>query len=463
MQYNNKELCDFCFEEIMPHQVCPRCGLTHSTYNSADLLPVGTNLLGKYIVGRVLGRGGFGATYLAFSSAQQRRVAIKEFFPNGIVCRGKGETEVSLVSEGKRSIFEKGSRRFYKEAETISTFNANNNVVSVYEFFKVNDTVYYAMEYLDGIDLKGYVAKRGGRISEEEALTILRHVCAALKDVHSTGTFHLDISPDNIFLCTDHTVKLIDFGAAKQVVGEESQSLEVVLKQGFAPPEQYSSKGNQGPWTDLYALGGTIFYALTGAVPTEAMSRRDGDEDMMFQKLQGVSPAMRSILEKCMKLNVKERFQSTVELEGVLRSIPIQDVVVNAQKYVKSVHLGSSKPYVSKPYVSTIPNSIPNPVPGAGPWSVNMSQYKTSYIPVQPVPPSVTLVSPKEDRSNHVLKGAIIGGIAALVVVLLVVVLMKVINPAPPAQPPMNPAPPAPPISDMQPAGGGQPPAPPQP
>ena len=147
MDYKGMSLCDFCFEPVVPGTVCAKCGLTHESYHAeAGLLMPGANLLGKYIIGRVLGRGGFGATYLAYSSERNKPVAIKEYFPTGIANRAKGEESVSIVSDDKKKVFDKGAKRFFEEAKTIARFNTNKHVVSVYEFFYANNTVYYSME-----------------------------------------------------------------------------------------------------------------------------------------------------------------------------------------------------------------------------------------------------------------------------------------------------------------------------
>ena len=204
MQIKDMNLCDFCFEPIEQGAICPKCGLSHETYQpDAGLLPPGTNLMGKYIVGKALGRGGFGATYMAYSSALGKAVAIKEYLPVSIAYRGKDEQHVAIISEDKADIFQKGSKRFFEEAKTISRFNKNENIVSVYEFFYANDTVYYSMEYLEGTDLKKYITAKGGKLSEAEVIGIAKNLCNALIVIHSTQTLHRDISPDNIFMCSN--------------------------------------------------------------------------------------------------------------------------------------------------------------------------------------------------------------------------------------------------------------------
>lgn len=327
MQYKGQNLCDFCFEPMGPDGVCHKCGLTHDTYRlNGGLLPPGTNLLGKYIIGRVLGRGGFGATYLAYSSALDKVVALKEYLPLSISYRAKGEEEVSVVSEDTKQVFDKGAKRFYEEARTISKFNKHSNIVSVYEFFYANQTVYYSMEYLQGNDLKNYIARKGGRIQEGEAINILKALCNALLVVHNAQILHRDIAPDNIFICDNGDVKLIDFGAAKQVVNVTQQVHSIILKQGFAPPEQYLAKGKQGPWTDIYAVGTTIYYALTGNIPTDALERYENAE-IQFPEDVRISTELKNILKKCLEFKYEDRYQNAMELFSDLDALDIKDIL----------------------------------------------------------------------------------------------------------------------------------------
>ncbi|MCC8098131.1 MAG: serine/threonine protein kinase [Eubacterium sp.] len=245
------------------------------------------------------------------------------------------------MSGDKREVFSKGAKRFYEEAKTMSKFNHNENVVSVYEFFYTNDTAYYSMEYLEGIDLKGYTARKGGKIPQEEALSIMKGVVNALMIVHSTGTLHRDISPDNIYICTDGRVKLIDFGAAKQVVGEQSQSLSVILKQGFAPVEQYQKGGRQGFWTDIYALGASIYYALTGRIPDDAMSRLE-QPNIEFDPSLNISPAFKAVINKCLKVKISDRYQSAIELAGALDSLDVKEAPIGGNEFVETIYKGNA-------------------------------------------------------------------------------------------------------------------------
>jgi len=298
----------------MPGSACPRCGWAEGTANPFPLtLPLSTILLGRYITGQVLGKGGFGVTYLAYDVKEDKRVAVKEYLPDALTHRNTGETVVSVYGGEKEEAFKKGAERFYEEAQTVSRFNGHPNIVGVQGFFYENETAYYVMEFLEGMDLKRYIAQHGGRLGEERTLEILRPLVDALIVVHSVGILHRDISPDNIYMTGDGKIKLLDFGAARQVMGEASKSLSVVLKQGFAPFEQYQTRGKQGPWTDMYALGATAYYCLTGQIPLSAMDRMSAPElDVPC------SADLRAKLEKMMAVHAVHRYQNMMDAKTAL-------------------------------------------------------------------------------------------------------------------------------------------------
>ena len=191
-------------------------------------LGVGSILAGRYAIGRVIGKGGFGVTYLAYDMKLECRVAVKEYYPYGLAAREPGSTHVSVSSAEAEETFKNGAEKFYNEARLVAKFNGNPNIVSVHDFFYENDTVYFTMGYLEGMTLKAYL-KEYGALPLEKALYVAEAVSNALMAAHSMNVLHRDISPDNIMICGDGTVKLLDFGAARQVVTEGSQSLSVIL------------------------------------------------------------------------------------------------------------------------------------------------------------------------------------------------------------------------------------------
>ena len=289
-------------------------------YRELYQMPEGAMLENRYIIGDILGFGGFGITYSAWDSKLEMRVAIKEYYPSSLVNRIPGSNRVEIFSEKKRDEFEKGLTRFLGEAQNMAKFSGNKNIVSVYNYFKENGTAYLVMEYLDGVSLKEYTHEKGEKLPYAEVIEITVSVLAALKTLHKNHIIHRDISPDNIFMCNDGTVKLIDFGAARFAnETDEAKTLSVILKPGFAPPEQYRSKGKQGPWTDIYALGATMYRIVTGVVPEESVNRNVQDTlKEPKEYVPEIPKYFNNILMKTMALQPQLRFQNVEELERKL-------------------------------------------------------------------------------------------------------------------------------------------------
>ena len=323
MNDNGRKICNNCFRQIKT-EPCKYCGYKKSAYRpEAGILPVGTVLKKRYCIGEVLGKGGFGVTYKAFDTVDSKIVAVKEYYPSGLVHRDTGTTQISVSSKQYEDNFKVGADKFFEEAKMVSRFNGNPNIVNVYEFFYENGTVYFAMEYLDGVDLKHFVKERGGKLPQENVLYIADIITDALLIAHSMNVLHRDISPDNIFILNNGEVKLIDFGAARQVLAEQSKSISVILKQGFAPLEQYQRRGKQGPWTDIYALGATLYYVITGKMPDEVTERLDFP-DIGSADEYGVDPEFWEIIRKCMEVRAADRYQTVFELKEKLNALHIK-------------------------------------------------------------------------------------------------------------------------------------------
>jgi serine/threonine protein kinase len=235
-----------------------------------NALPKGYEIEG-YRIDRVLGAGGFGVTYLATEISINRRVAIKEYLPSGIAVRGRDDVSVHPVTSGDKSDFDWGLERFKKEAETLVTFR-HPNIISVFRFFQANGTAYLVMAYEDGESL-ATILERAGRLSEAELREILEPLLSGLEHVHKAGFLHRDIKPGNIYVRRDGSPVLLDFGAARLAMGGRSQSLTSIVSAGYAPFEQYTTRGNQGAWSDIYALGGVLYRAATGHRPPDAPDR----------------------------------------------------------------------------------------------------------------------------------------------------------------------------------------------
>lgn len=324
MLIDNQQLCPLCFEQLPEEAAGEVCGNCKDNRMEADAnLPAGTILLGKFIIGKILGKGGFGVTYLAYDLKNSCKVAIKEYMPDTLSYRTPGTTTVTAYPGEKEVSFQLGAEKFYEEAKTVAKFNGHPNIINVSEFFYENNTAYFVMEYIDGMDLKAYIGQMGGRLSFDDSLRILTPIMDALILVHSIGVLHRDISPDNIYITKDGSVKLLDFGAARQVLGDMSKSLSVVLKPGFAPMEQYQTRGKQGAWTDVYALGATWYYCLTGQIPDAAMDRIETDSLKPPSELGAkISPDREMVLLKALSLKAAERFQT---MSGFKQAVLMQE------------------------------------------------------------------------------------------------------------------------------------------
>lgn len=293
-------LCMGCMTELeRPGRPCPRCGFDISKYQRPEnSLPLYEIVNGKYLIGRVLGVGGFGITYIAWDFYQGKRVCVKEYFPQKVAVRNsRGQTYSEQISvsvycgrdsysrdpEKMRSAYKKGLSAYIKEAENLSRYYLMPGIVSIRDFFYGNRTAYIVMEYIDGIDMKRYAKLRGGRLRPEEMLALLKDVLKALNAVHKDGIIHRDISPDNIMLTRKSEAILIDFGAARDY--ERTQAAPIQLKHGYAPIEQYSRDGKQGPWTDVYSMCASMYYLLTGVRIPASPTRQQGDT---LQRLQAM-------------------------------------------------------------------------------------------------------------------------------------------------------------------------------
>ena len=302
--------------------VCPHCGYVENTKPRIlyHLFP-GTVLKDRYTIGVVLGSGGFGVTYKAWDSVLGIVVAIKEYYPTSFVQRVPGTKDLIVYDGAKRKEFQDSLERFMEEAQNTAKFD-NPNIVHVDNYFEENNTAYIVMEFLDGISLKDYLKQNGDRIEIKDLDYIFLPIISALKTIHAKGIIHRDISPDNIFLCVQGAVKLIDFGAARFSDDEKEKTRSIILKPGYAPPEQYQSKSIQGPWTDLYALSATLYRVVTGKDPVESVNRFS--EEFVKKKDQLVEPKvylpdipenLNNTIIKGMSIEPALRFRTVEEFE----------------------------------------------------------------------------------------------------------------------------------------------------
>lgn len=274
----------------------------------------GTRLIGRYTIEKVLGQGGFGITYLGIDELHEKKVAIKEFFPQGIVTRNiEYEDAVTVTFVGEKDNYNKGKEKFLKEARIMARFSKDEGIVKAQDFFEINNTAYIVMEYLEGITLKQYL-RENERIEPEELLELFVPLIESLDEIHSQGLIHRDISPDNIMVLLGGKIKLMDFGAVRDYTDFGEKSLSLILKPGYAPPEQYQTHGVQGPWTDIYALCATMYKCLTGENPPDAIERVMDDNLKEISEFGiPVSKQMEETIIKGMSISARNRYQNIEE------------------------------------------------------------------------------------------------------------------------------------------------------
>lgn len=301
--------------------ICEHCGFDERQENLSHQLPIGTMLQNQYLVGKVLGQGGFGITYIGWDQNLSIPVAIKEYFPSGIVQRHtRLSSRVTCSNGDSPDIFYKHRERFLKEARSLAQLSDIPEIVHILSYFMENDTAYIVMEYVEGITLKDHLEQLGRPMTESEALSVMKPVLEALQKVHAHNLIHRDISPDNIMLPKNGGIKLIDFGTVRYIDDSgNSKSTETVLKGGFAPIEQYNTRGNLGTWTDVYALCATFHYLLTGKRPEEAPARLDSDQKLnLLRSRQDLSMNFIQILEEGMNVRIADRIQTVKGLYQLL-------------------------------------------------------------------------------------------------------------------------------------------------
>lgn len=274
----------------------------------ARALASGIWLKNRYMVGRVLGTGGFGITYLVFDSQTRQRFAIKEYFPIEWACRMPGSNQIICNSQSKDEYYLHGKKVFADEAKTLLELKSNPTVVNVIDYFQENGTSYLVMEFLDGATLSQYMRERNAPLPVEMANWTIREIGNALSMIHKNMMLHRDISPDNIMLTNQNELKLIDFGATRVYALNTPKNMSVLVKPGFAPLEQYSSSGVQGPWTDVYALAATYYYLVSGKKPPTAPERLTGVELPPLRSIvSGISQMMDQAIAHALQIEWKKR------------------------------------------------------------------------------------------------------------------------------------------------------------
>ena len=391
--------CVSCFAPLSGGPVCPRCGFDNAAYRpKPHHLPPGTILWGHYVVGRAMGQGGFGITYAGFDTRLDRRVAIKEYFPEGTAIREAARTtRVSCYADtGFQERYGAGLRKCVNEARSLARLDDIPGIVRVLEYFQENNTVYIVMEFVEGVTLVDYLKRLPQRPGYREALSLLAPVGAALGEIHARGFVHRDVSPDNIMIAPNGRPKLLDFGAVKTVTEGGAATESPVIKRGFSPVEMYSTDGMIGPWSDVYGYCATLFYVLTGAAAQEPMNRLQ--KDTLGECLSRVvSPAQTEALRKGMAFQPDQRYQTAAEMSAALTACRDDPAPVP-----KTSPLSSSTPEteaVDRPAPETIPIGEPGQrktEPAAAPETKALS----GPAPTRPAPAKTSHDRPAPEKAG---------------------------------------------------------------
>lgn len=317
IKLNCKNFCDSCFSEILEGSTaCSACASEKNSKKYPTALTEGTILAGRYVVGRVLGKGGFGITYLCYDTRENKTVAVKEYLPDHLTHRKTGETIVSV--SGEEEYFKNGAQIFYNAARLAYSLNNTCVTPEAYNFFSQNNTYYFVMEYLIGVDMISYIKQKDKKISEKETLCVALKIAEALLVIHSADVLHGDVSPYNIFLCNDGKVKLMNLGTAGKIIDEASTMLRFECCLSL---EQYQTKGKQGSWSDIYGFGASLYCALTGNFPDNAPERITRNEKLCMDE---ISDEFAKVLEKMLAIRIEDRYQNVPELKADFSALLIK-------------------------------------------------------------------------------------------------------------------------------------------
>ncbi len=400
--------CYSCMNEIKDGNYCYKCMKENVPESSSHQLKAGTVLHGKYFVGNPIGEGGFGITYIGKDTILGKRVAIKEFFPSGSANRNNDvSNNVEPNSSSKEAFFEKGKQNFLVEARSLAHYDNEPGIVDVIDFFEENNTVYIIMEYLDGINLNEFL-KKNGVFSAETLFGLMLPIMKSLEKIHADGVVHRDITPDNIMYLYDGTLKLMDFGSARFITNE-SNDVSVILKEGYAPEEQYRKNGKQGPWTDVYGMCATMYKCITGQIPEGGLDRIREDKLKKPSELGiNISQSLEKVLMYGMAVFHENRCQNMTELMDMTkRALNSERITINKKDTV-SDEINKTK-MADEVYRTQVADEIYN----------NRSQDR--YVSEEPMPQSNNgIMYEKSSNQKQTKKKA--GLIVGIIVVVIAIV-----------------------------------------
>ena len=406
---------------------CPHCGFSWETAPAGGReLPIFTILAGRYLLGRRIGIGGFGITYLAMDLTEERVTAIKEFFPASLA--GREGLEVAALPGEEGRYFREALRSFRKEADLLSRFADVPGIVRYRDYVTENGTAYLVMDYIEGTNLRRYMRETGKTFTQEEALGLMRPILLAVDAMHRKNVLHRDISPENLILKPDGTLTLIDFGAAREFSLDEEENLTVILKHGYAPEEQYHSGSRQGPWTDLYACCAVLYQMVSGIQPQDAAARAQKDNLLTLDEIEGVQVTEKfaRVIEKGMTIHATERYAS---IQALMAELYGDDTGQPEQK--KQGERQEDKPQERKREKQESEKAYDDV------WSTVQAKEEVGFEQGQPVLSPNTASSPEKKTADSVSDsgnrkspgktGIIMAAAAAALVVLVALLVFRVI------------------------------------
>ncbi|MBQ7535587.1 MAG: protein kinase [Stomatobaculum sp.] len=334
MRYEGN-LCPDCFDASYIRGTCRKCGYREEEHPRPDrALDAGTILKDRYIIGRVLGSGGFGVTYKVCDTKGRGICAMKEYAPELFAKRGEDRQSMKILENRFQKGYRKNKERFVEEAVLLQRLQGIDGIVNVYDFFQANNTAYYVMEYLDGPSLSQIVKAAPQPMLLKNAAEVILKVGRAMDRVHrETGMIHADISPDNILVTTDGRIRLIDFGSAKRIMKREAPDEETQLNRKYAPPELYRKEMPKGPYTDVYELAATFYYCLTGENIPKATDRNAGQKYIpLYQMTRTVPRNISDAVDKALVLDYTRRTQT---LEAFISGISLSFYREELQPFIQ--------------------------------------------------------------------------------------------------------------------------------
>jgi len=402
----HSHLCLGCMSIKGDAKVCPFCNWKEGTDAlSPQHLQPGSILHHKYLIGKALGQGGFGITYLAYDLQLEMKLAIKEYMPRDFATRHTGNKEISVFTGDYKTHYDHGLKKFLEEAKILAKYSTLPGIISVKDYFEENNTAYLVMYYLEGIDLKNYLEQLGGKTSFDIAISILMPIMDALKVIHKDGLLHRDVSPDNIYVTSTGDIKLLDFGAARHAFHEQNRSMSVILKPGYAPEEQYRSRGRQGPWTDVYAVAATLYRMIVGQIPPDSLDRLERDTLLRPSSLGvQIPPHAEMALMTALSIRGQDRFQSIEEFQNALTNPDwLQNMSVNSgqRKAISNLHPQSTNQTLPLGHVSG--NHYLGPNNNIPPVNSQVGYQNRNEYP-----------SPSKKDKTGLIIGFVIGGIALI-------------------------------------------------